>query len=287
MRVALTPHRTLHGVRAVFLSWLRATQILDDLGSACWPKCQPWATARRTMAAWSWHGLCQPENGPQMTAHRSRQTTAGPDKPEGGRPPSSDSTKPLNSDDSQANQQLNGTPIPPQQPCFTSSSNLGVFMETNEGMSSKRSGFDRAPKSAHKCFSSQRWHVMIKAGWEETALAPPGRAVEPGLCPHLGITAPGRHQHKEQVGVVTRTPAGCNSRPPKLQKNGIFGLKLAQANSAKVLNSGQLEGVQMGVKHKLDIPMLGSRVTAPCCSHQPLNTAKTGPPVNQPWLPLS
>lgn len=37
----------------------------------------------------------------------------------------------------------------------------------------------------------------------------------------------------------------------------------------------------MGVKHKQDIPMLGSRVTAPCCSHQPLNMAKTGSPVNQ------
>lgn len=108
---------------------------------------------------------------------------ADPDKPEGGRPPSSDFTKPLNLDDSQANQQLNGTPIPPRQPCFTSSSNLGVFMETNEGMTPKRSGFDRALKSVHKLFSSQRWCVMIKAGGEEAALPLSGRAVGPGLCP--------------------------------------------------------------------------------------------------------
>lgn len=48
---------------------------------------------------------------------------------------------------------------------------------------------------------------MIKAGWEETALAPPGRVVGPGLCPHFGITAPGRHQHKEQVGVGHKDPS--------------------------------------------------------------------------------
>ena len=126
--------------------------------------------------------------------HKPRHT--GPDKQEGGRPPSADFTKPLNPDDSRANQRLNGTPIPPRQPCFTSSSNLGVFMETNEGMSSKRSSFDRAPKLAHKLLSSRRWHVMKKAGGEEAALPPPGRAVGPGLCRVRPPPTPWHHRSR-------------------------------------------------------------------------------------------
>lgn len=146
----------------------------------------------------------------------------GPDKPEGGRPPSSDFTKPLNLDDSRANQRLHGTPIPPRQPCFTSSSNLGVFMETNEGMSSKGSSFDRGPKSAPQIVFLSEVVCYDKSRRGGSSFVPGTRSVSP----------PQHHRSKRalaQVGVGHKDPSRLQLKPsctPSKKRSGLKQHKL-------------------------------------------------------------